>query len=56
MQTYKGKYTDYKAKVKQANGQINVLTQRLAQTEMASGSHQRMSSGGRVGSAIEHSP
>jgi uncharacterized protein involved in exopolysaccharide biosynthesis len=48
MQAYKNKYTDYKAKVKQANGQINVLAARLAQGEM--------SSGGRVGSAIEHSP
>lgn len=34
MQQYKGKYNDYKLKVKQANSQINVLTQRLAQSEL----------------------
>lgn len=34
IQQFKGKYNDYKLKVKQANSQINVLTQRLAQSEM----------------------
>jgi len=34
VQQYKSKYNDYKLKVKQANGQINVLAQRLAQSEL----------------------
>jgi predicted nucleic acid-binding Zn-ribbon protein len=31
---YKEKYTDYKQKVKQANGQIQRLTQRVAKYEL----------------------
>ena len=34
---YKDKYTDYKNKVKQANQQISVLTQRVARFEMEKG-------------------
>lgn len=33
---YKEKYTDYKGKVKMANQQISVLTQRVARFEVAS--------------------
>jgi hypothetical protein len=32
---YKEKYADYKGKVKMANQQINVLTQRIARYEVA---------------------
>lgn len=32
---YKEKYADYKGKVKMANQQINVLTQRIARFEVA---------------------
>ena len=34
---YKDKYTDYKNKVKAANQQINLLTQRVARFELERG-------------------
>lgn len=42
---FKSKYTDYKMKVKQANHQIQVLTARLAQTELAADSNMKMGPG-----------